>query len=327
MLELPVRLEQILDAAQNINPYIKHTPLIRNESLDNILECSTYFKPECLQYTGSFKARGAVNKLLSLTNKEKNGGVITASSGNHAQGVAYAGKILGVPVTVVLPEDVAEIKLNGCRALGAEIIKHGHTSAERRAKAEEIKNESGLVSIHSYDDPAIIAGQGTAGLEILIDLDDADCIVVPVGGGGLISGIAAAVKEKRPKTRVIGVEPSLFPRYTKSLKEGRPSVIETQNSQDTCADALKAAKAGINNFELIKRYVDEIVTVDDDFIIQAFELIALSAKLLAEPSSCVGVGAALSGKIKFSRDEKVVFLLSGGNVDKEKIIKYLTVAK
>ena len=259
--------------------------------------------------------------MLSLTDEEKSGGVITASSGNHAQGVAYAGKLFGVKTTVVLPEDAAETKLNGCRALGAEIIKHGHTSAERRAKAEEIKNESGLVSIHSYDDPIIIAGQGTAGLEILEDLDDADCIVVPVGGGGLVSGVAAAVKGKRPKTKIIGVEPSLVPRYTKSLVEGRPAVVETQ---DTCADALKAAKAGANNFELIKRCVDEIATVDDDFIIQAFRLIALSAKFLAEPSSCVGVGAVLSGKIKFNRNEKVVFLLSGGNVDKKKIVKYLT---
>ena len=319
-MELPVRLEQILNAAQNIKPYIKHTPLIRSENLDDILSCNTYFKPECMQFTGSFKVRGAVNKLLSLSDEEKTGGVITASSGNHAQGVAYAGKALGVKSTVVLPLDVAEIKLSGCIASGAEIIKFGYTSAERRAKAEELKNELGLVSIHSYDDPVIIAGQGTVGLEILDDLCDADCIVVPVGGGGLLSGVAVAVKEIRPNTRIIGVEPSVVPRYTKSLEEGRPAVVETQN---TCADALKAAKAGINNYPLIKKYVDEIVTADDDFIIQAFELITLSAKLLAEPSSCIGIAAVLGKKIKFDRNEKVVFLLSGGNIDKNKIVKYL----
>ena len=318
-LELPV-LEQIRNAAQDIKPYIKRTPLIRSENLDDILSCNTYFKPECMQFTGSFKVRGAVNKLLSLTEDEKAGGVITASSGNHAQGVAYAGKVLGVKSTVVLPLDVAEIKHNGCKAYGAEIIKYGHTSAERRAKAEEIKNKSGLVSIHSYDDPVIIAGQGTVGLEILDELPDTDCIVVPVGGGGLISGVAAAVKEISPNTRIIGVEPSVVPRYTKSLEEGRPAVVETQN---TCADALKAAKAGINNFAFIKKYVDEIVTVDDDFIVQAFELITLNAKLLAELSSCIGVAAVLGGKIKFNRNEKVVFLLSGGNIDKNKIVEYL----
>jgi len=323
-LELPVRLEHILDAARRIKQYIKHTPLVRSENLDNILACNAYFKPECLQVTGSFKARGAVNKLLSLTDREKAGGVITASSGNHAQGVAYAGKILGVKTTVVLPIDVSETKLNGCRAMGAEIIMHGNTSAERRAKAEEIKNSSGSVSIHSYDDPVIIAGQGTAGLEILYNLANVDCIVVPVGGGGLISGVAAAVKESKPKTRIIGVEPSVVPRYTKSLEEGRPVAVDTR---DTCADALKAAKAGINNFELINKYVDEIVTVDDEFIIEAFALVVTSAKLLAEPSSCVGVGAALSGKIKFSRNEQVVFLLSGGNIDRTKIVKYLTIPK
>jgi threonine dehydratase len=295
--------------------------LIRNENLDDILACNAYFKPECLQVTGSFKARGAVNKLLSLSEREKTGGVITASSGNHAQGVAYAGKILGVKTTVVLPLDVSETKLNGCKMYGADIILHGQTSAERRAKAEEIKDSSGLVSIHSYDDPVIIAGQGTIGLEILNDLPDADYIVVPVGGGGLISGIAAAVKGKNPLTRIIGAEPSVVPRYTKSLKEGRPAVVETR---DTCADALKAAKAGINNFELIKKYVDEITTVDDEFIIEAFTLVTLGAKLLAEPSSCVGVGAALCGKIKFRRDERVVFVLSGGNIDAKKIVKYLT---
>ena len=320
-MELSVRLEHILGAAEAINPYIKHTPMIKADNLDNILACNVYFKPECLQYTGSFKVRGALNKMLSLSDKEKAGGVVTASSGNHAQGVAYAGKILGIKTTVVLPLDVSEIKLNGCREYGAEIIKYGHTSAERRAKAEEIKKESGSVSIHSYDDPVIIAGQGTIGLEILNDLDDTDCIVVPVGGGGLISGIAAAAKRKRPKTRIIGVEPSVVPRYTVSLKEGRPLTIDTQ---DTCADALKAAKAGINNFELIKKYVDEIVTIDDDFIIKAFQLVALGAKLLAEPSSCVGVGAALCGKIRFDRNEKVVFVLSGGNIDKKKIVKYMT---
>jgi threonine dehydratase len=178
-----------------------------------------------------------------------------------------------------------------------------------------------LVSIHSYDDLVIIAGQGTIGLEILNELSDADCIVVPVGGGGLVSGIAAAVKEKKPVTRIIGVEPSVIPRYTKSLEEGRPAVVETRG---TCADALKAAKAGVNNFELIKKYVDEIVTVDDEFIIKAFALVALSAKLLAEPSSCVGVGAALCGKINFRRNERVVFVLSGGNTDAKKIVKYLT---
>jgi threonine dehydratase len=298
--------------------------MIKALNLDNSLTCNVYFKPECLQLTGSFKVRGAVNKLLSLSDKEKAGGVVTASSGNHAQGVAYAGMALGVKTIVVLPEDVAEIKLNGCRAYGAEIVRHGHTSAERQAKAEEIKKELGLVSIHSYDDPVIIAGQGTIGLEILSDLDDTDCIVVPIGGGGLISGVATAIKEIRPKIRIIGVEPSVVPRYTKSLKEGRPLTVD---AQDTCADALKAAKAGINNFELIKEYVDEIVTVDDDFIIQAFQLVTLGAKLLAEPSSCVGVGAALSGKIRFERNEKVVFLLSGGNIDKKKIVKYMADTK
>ncbi|MCL1940610.1 MAG: threonine/serine dehydratase, partial [Synergistaceae bacterium] len=301
-------------------PYIKHTPLIRSENLDDILACSVYFKPECLQITGSFKARGAVNKLLSLSSGKKARGVVTASSGNHAQGVAYAGKILGVKTTVVLPEDAAETKINGCRAFGAEIVMHGFTSAERRAKAEEIKNKSGSVSIHSYDDPAIIAGQGTAGLEILDDLAGADRIVVPVGGGGLISGIAAAVKENNPKIKIIGVEPSAVPRYTKSLEEGRPVAVETRG---TCADALKAAKAGVNNYELISRYVDEIVTVDDEFIIKAFALITNGAKLIAEPSSCVGVGAVLCGNIKFDRNENVVFLLSGGNIDKYKIIEYL----
>ena len=319
-MELPVRLEQIQNAAQNIKPYIKRTPLIRCENLDDVLSCHTYFKLECMQLTGSFKIRGAINKLLNLTKEEKAGGVITASSGNHAQGVAYASKVLGVKATVVLPLDVAEIKLNGCRASGAEIIRFGYTSAERRAKAEEIKNKSGLVSIHSYDDPVIIAGQGTVGLEILGDLENVDCIVVPIGGGGLISGVAAAVKEKRPNTRIIGVEPSLVPRYTKSLEEGRPVVVETQN---TLADALKAAKAGINNYALIKKYVDEIATVDDDFIIKAFELIITSAKLLAEPSSCIVVAAVLGEKIKFSRNEKVVFLLSGGNIDKNRIVDYL----
>ena len=314
-----IKLEHIIGARESLSPYIKCTPLLRSENLDEVLNCRVHFKPENLQVTGSFKARGAANKLLSLTKEEISRGVITASSGNHAQGVAYAGKILGINTTVILPEDVAEIKLEGCKSFGAEIIKHGKSSAERRARAEEIKNERGLTSIHSYDDLSVIAGQGTIGLEILDSLNDADCVVVPVGGGGLISGVAAAIKEKGAKTRIIGVETAAIPRYTVSLKEGKPATVMIQ---DTCADALKAVKAGVMNFELIKKYVDEIVTVEDNFIVKAFELIVINTKLLAEISSCIVVGAALNGKIKFNEDEKVVFLLSGGNIDRRDIVKY-----
>ncbi len=204
-----IEMKKISDAKERISRYVRQTPLIRCEKLDSVLGCEAYFKLECLQITGSFKARGAVNKLLSLTEQERARGVVTASSGNHAQGVAYAGNILGVKTIVVLPEDVAEAKLDGCVAYGATIVKHGHTSAERRAKAEEIKNDLGLVSIHSYDDPDIIAGQGTAGLEILDSLSNADYVVVPVGGGGLISGVATAIKEKRGQKTEKGKERKL----------------------------------------------------------------------------------------------------------------------
>jgi threonine dehydratase len=319
-MENSVSLESIRKAAENIKPYVKHTPLLRSEGLDDILGCEVYFKPEGLQVTGSFKCRGAVNKVLSLTDGQRAKGVVAASSGNHAQGTAYAGKALGIKTTVVVPENVTKAKLEGCINYGAAVVKCGLTSSERYKKADALSAEFGYIPVPAFDDPYIISGQGTIGLEILEDINDISAIVVPVGGGGLISGIAVAAKGINPNVRVIGVETAAIPRYSTSL--GKGEAVEVPN-HDTCADALKSNKPGILNFEIIKNYVDEIVTVSESNIMSAFEMVVMKAKLLAETSSCVGVAAVLEKKIKFNHDEKVVFLLSGGNVDKGVLHNYL----
>ncbi|MDK2958672.1 MAG: threonine dehydratase [Synergistaceae bacterium] len=216
-----IGLQDIKAAAGRIAGKVRHTPILRGDKLDALWGAEVYFKPENLQLTGSFKVRGATNKILSLTDEERAKGIIASSSGNHAQGVAYAAKMLGIKATLVLPENAPKSKIEGTKAFGAEVILHGFDSIQRYKKLYEIKAEKGYTLVHSYDDPDLIAGQGTSGLEIMEDLPDVDTVVVPLGGGGLLAGVAAAIKETRPSVRVIGVEPAGIQRYAESRKAGK----------------------------------------------------------------------------------------------------------
>ena len=315
-----VGLNDIKQAAARISGKVRHTPLLRGDKLDNLWGAEVYFKPENLQVTGAFKIRGATNKILSLSDEERARGVIASSSGNHAQGVAYAAKTLGIKATLVLPENAPRSKVEGCKNLGAEVILHGFDSIQRYNKLYEIQAEKGYTLVHSYNDPDLIAGQGTSGLEIMEDLPDVDTVVVPLGGGGLLAGVAAAVKETRPTVRVVGVEPANIQRYAESRKAGKPVKVEMG---PTLADGLMITVTGENNYPLIDKYVDEIVPANDDFIRKALMEIVFKAKLLVEPSAAVGVAAALEENFKVKPGEKICFFLSGGNIDPEKLADFI----
>ena len=315
-MALAVCLDDIKAASERLAPYVKRTPILRAEKLDDDLGCEVYFKPECLQKTGSFKIRGATNKILTLTQEEKDRGIIASSSGNHAQGVAYAAGLLGIKATIVLPTNAPQVKVDNTRALGAEVVQYGFGSIERYKKLYEIVAEKGYTVVHSFNDPALIAGQGTVGYEIMQDLSDVDTVVVPLGGGGVLAGVAVAVKESNPAVRVVGVEPSRIPRYSESRKAGKPVEVELQ---DTVADGLMITTTGSNTYPIIEEYVDEVIPVDDEYIVRALNEIVYKGKVLVEPSAAIGVAAVLRGALKVRKDEKVCFVLTGGNIDPNKL--------
>lgn len=305
-------IEDVKAARRRISPYIVRTPLLRVPALDAALGCRVYLKPENLQRTGSFKIRGAVNALLSLSGEEHKRGVVACSSGNHAQGVACAAKLLGIDAVIVMPENCNPTKLEGTKSYGAEVLLTGTLSSERDAKAEEIMRTEGRTLIHPYANNYVKAGQGTIGLEILEDLPDVDAIVVPVGGGGLISGISTAAKGIKQTVRIAGTEPAGASRYRLSREAGRPVWID---HVDTIADGTRTDHADAENFAIMEKLVDDFVSVTDDEIRAAMCLTVTAAKLVAEPSSSMPVASALSGKLRFGPEEKVVFVISGGNND------------
>jgi threonine dehydratase len=297
------------------------TPLLRwhASSDDRVL----YLKPENLQPIGSFKLRGAYNKIASLSEAERRRGVMSYSSGNHAQGVAYAARALGVRATVVMPSTAPKTKLESTAAYGAEIVLVGPGSSERKAKAEELAREHGYALVPPYNDEAIIAGQGTIGLEILEDLPDVDAVLVPVGGGGLISGIASAIKLTRPEVKVIGVEPEFANDAQLSLRAS--SIVELAPDQParTIADGLRAQCIGDIPFEHIRRYVDDVVTVREDEIREAIRWLASTAKLIAEPSGAVTFAAFLFHADELQPAKQVVAVISGGNVESKMLAEIL----
>jgi len=307
-----ITLDQINEAKTRIGRYATKTPLLRVAQLDDILGCKAWLKPENLQITGSFKLRGALNKLLSMTEEEKKYGVVCASSGNHGQAVAYAAKLLGIHAKVVMPVNANPVKIEGVQKYGGEIILHGKVSSERETKMREIETQEHRVSVHPFEDDYVKAGQGTAAVEILEDFPEMTCLVVPIGGGGLISGVSTAAKAMNPEIKVVGVEPTGAPRYGESRKAGRPISLD---QVDTIADGTKTDKANPRNFPIIEKNVDYLVTVDDDQIRAAMKLLLTQAKLFVEPSGALGVAAAMCQKIPCTADDHVCFLLSGGNGD------------
>ena len=310
-----VTLEDIKRAKQRIAPYVFETPLIRLACLDETLGCAVYIKAENLQKTYSFKLRGAMNKLLSLSPQELSRGVVSASSGNHGKGIAYGAKLLGAKAVIVVPDTTTTVKVEGIRALGAEVVQC--KKLERYDVARRLSEEHGYTLAHPFDDELIIAGQGTVGLEIMEQQPDINAVLVPLSGGGLLSGVAAAVKALSPHTRVIGAEPAILPRYAQSLKAGRPVAVP---ERDTLADALPATEPGERNFPIIQAYTDQIVGVSEEFIARGVKLLLSKAKILAEPSSAIGIGAVLEGLVSVKKEDNVCFVISSGNVDANRII-------
>lgn len=305
-------LQDILDAQNRIAPYIIRTPLLRIPALDAPLGCQAYLKFEGFQIMGAFKIRGAMNKALTLTPDQLKCGLVCSSSGNHAQGVACAAQRLGTKALIVMPADVNSVKLAGVAAFGGEAERMDASSSVRQARAEQLSRETGMVNIHAYADPQVAAGQGTIGLEITKDLPDAAAVVAPIGGGGLISGIATAVKGTSSHTKMIGVEPAGTPRYGHSRKAGHPVSLDCT---DTIADATRTDKAHPFNFEMIEDKVDELCAVEDASILKALKLLLDKAKLIAEPSSAMPIAAALEGRLPVGPKDKVVFVITSGNAD------------
>lgn len=305
-------IQDIREAQERLKPHIKHTPLLRAEKIEKAAGCQLYLKPETLQITGAFKIRGALNKTLSLPREEIANGIIATSSGNHAQGLAYAARMLGVKAILVLPVTTPKIKIANTEALGAEVILFDGDTAARWKRVYEIAEENGYMPVHAFEDPLVMAGQGTIGCEILEDLEDVDTVIIPMGGGGLISGIATAIKETRPSVRVVGAEPALTPKYYHSRLNRQRTTLPLQN---TIADGLRISVPGQNPYPIIERYVDEIVLVEDEHIIEGMRALAKDAKLIAEPAASIGIGALLAGVVKVRPDEKVCVVLTGGNWD------------
>lgn len=274
-----------------------------------------YLKAECLQPVGSFKLRGAYNKIASLSNEEKQRGVIAHSSGNHAQGVAYAARALGVHATIVVPDNIPNIKLKATKAYGAEVVIVGPASADRIQKAAELEAKHGFVPVPPYNDEKIIAGQGTIGLEIIDELADVELVLAPVSGGGLISGIASAIKQSNPKIKVIGVEPELAGDAQASLRQKQRVTFPAEQVGRTIADGLRTSPVGEIPFAHIMKFVDDIVTVTEDEIRESMRRILESTRLVAEPSGAVAPAAVFFHASQLPAARKIVAVVSGGNVE------------
>ena len=305
-------LQDIQQAQARIAPYIVRTPLLRVPALDEALGCEVYLKFEGFQVMGAFKIRGAMNKALSLTQAELRRGLVCASSGNNAQGVACAAQLLDTKAVIVMPTNANPVKLAGVKSFGGQVELVGTLSSQREARARQLVEEAGMVNVHPYADPYVAAGQGTIGLEILEDLPQVEAVACPIGGGGLISGVATAVKGLKEAVQTIGVEPAGAPRYSKSRAAGCPVALD---KVDTIADGTRTDHANPDNFEMIQARVDQLCTVEDSFIQQAMILLMTKAKLTVEPSGALPVAAALAGTLPVRKGQKVAFVLSGGNVD------------
>jgi threonine dehydratase len=290
------------------------TPMETARFMSEILGSPVFLKCENLQRTGSYKIRGAYNRLAGLTDEEKARGVVAASAGNHAQGVAFAARELGIKATIFMPVGVPQPKLAATRGYGADVVLRGTTVEEPLRAAAEFAEKTGAVLIPPFDHIDIVTGQGTVGLEILDQVPDVDTIIVPIGGGGLISGVASAVKQKAALEgrviRIIGVQASNAAPYPLSLQNGYITEIKTL---PTIADGINVAKPGVLNFAMIRELVDEVITVDDDLIARAMLLLLERGKLVAEPAGAVGIAAILSGQVTDAG--KTVIVVSGGNID------------
>ncbi len=310
-----VGIERIREAAQRIRGVATRTPLLRWDD-------TTWLKPESLQPVGAFKMRGAYNKIASLSEAERARGVVTYSSGNHAQAVARAARLLGSRAVICMPENAPRVKVDGVRRDGAEIVFTGPDSEERHRRALELVEERWLIMVEPYDDPEIIAGQGTCGLEIVEDLPDVATVLVPVSGGGLSAGVATAVKALAPSAKVIGVEPELAADGKESLERGELVEWSAADTGRTMCDGLRTYSVGALPFVHLRAFMERIVTVSEDEIADAMRQLAVRARLVVEPSGAVGMAAHLAGRVPDDGEPRVI-VISGGNVDPDLYMRIL----
>jgi len=302
--------------ADNLKPFIHRTPVMQSSALNKLFSTNLYFKCENFQKTGSFKVRGAMNAVLSLSDGEKSNGVVTHSSGNFAQALAYASGCKGIKAKIVMPENVILSKRDAVLGYGAEIIYSGNKPLDRETKCEEVLKETSAAFIHPSNDIRVISGHSSCAIELINDSADLDYILVPVGGGGLASGIAVGFHHFSPQTKVIGVEPKNADDAYRSLKEGK---IIPQTNPDTIADGLRTSLGDVT-FPILKEHLHEIITVSEEEIISAMRLIWERLKIVAEPSGAVAFAAILQKNPKFI-SKKIGIIVSGGNVDIDKFIK------
>ena len=304
-----LRLFNFMEARERLTTVTNKTKLIYSDIFSLESGNNVYIKPENLQRTGSFKLRGAYNKMMKLTDDEKIKGVIASSAGNHAQGVAYAAQKLGIKAVIVMPKHTPLIKVEATRMYGAEVVLYGDVYDEAYRKACELQEEEGYIFVHPFDDEDVIEGQGSIALEVLEELPDTDIILVPLGGGGLISGIASAAKQINPKIKIVGVEPEGAASAIESIKNGKVTELKETN---TIADGTAVKRIGDITFEYISKYVDEIITVSDYELMKSFLILVEKHKIIAENSGILAVAGLYKLKEK---NKKVVSVLSGGNID------------
>lgn len=310
---LQVTLQGIKEAKETIKDIVKKTDMLECASLSNKTKANVFYKCENLQRTGSFKVRGACNKIANLTDKEKANGVIASSAGNHAQGVALGAKMSGIKSTIVMPATAPLLKVSATKGYGAEVVLNGLVYDDAYAKAVEIQKETGATFLHPFNDKHVIAGQGTIGLEIFEQLNDkVDTILCPIGGGGLIAGVAVAAKALNPNVKVIGVQTANIPSMHESMKNGQ---VSSAFKSTTIADGIAVKTPGDMTFEIIKELVDEVVLVEEEEIAQGIVYLMENLKVVAEGSGAVTTAALLSGKYAPKENENVVCIISGGNVD------------
>ncbi len=304
-----LKISEVYKAQQVLKDVARHPKLVGPTNF--VKNCEVYLKPENLQYTGSFKLRGAYYKISQLSDEEKSRGVIACSAGNHAQGVALGAKHNGIKAIICLPAGAPISKIEATKALGAEVCLVPGVYDDAYQKAIELRDEHGYTFVHPFDDPLVIAGQGTIGLEIIEEMPDVDAIVVPIGGGGLICGVAFAVKTIRPDIKVYGVQAAGAPSMAESIKQGKAVRLD---SVSTIADGIAVKEPGVNTFELCRKYVDDIVTVSDDEISAAILALIEKQKLVSEGAGATALAAVMTGKLPVE-GKKVVCLVSGGNID------------
>lgn len=306
-------IDQVVQARARIADRIHRTPTLSATRLGRESGVRLSLKCENLQRTGSFKVRGALNRVAHLTPAERGRGVIAVSAGNHAQALAYAAAAAGVPCTVVMPAGASRVKVEASRGYGAEVVLEGASTIEAFARAHALADERGLTFVHPFEDAQVVAGAGTVGLELMEDAPELDAVVVPIGGGGLASGIAVAVKALNPRVRVFGVEPAGAAAMRQSLDAGR--AMRLDRVDPGLADGLAAPMAGELTYDIIRRHVDDVVLVDDAAVARAMRELLASAKLLAEGAGAAGVAAVISGALRLPEGSRVACIVSGGNVD------------